>query len=69
MNQDHKAEAKRREERVRTRDVAKLDEAAKTPKIDPERLSKAIRYLSQHPKRQTAGFRTFSAAPDARSRQ
>jgi hypothetical protein len=49
MDQDHEAEAERREERARTRGVA---DAAKTPRIDPERLSKAIRYLKEHPKQQ-----------------
>jgi hypothetical protein len=52
MDQDHEAEAERHEERARTRDVGKLDDAAKTPRIDPERLSKAIRYLKEHPKQQ-----------------
>ena len=52
MDQDHEAEAERREERARTRDVAKIDDAAKNPRIDPERLSKAIRYLKEHPKQQ-----------------
>jgi hypothetical protein len=49
MDQDHEAEAERREERARTRDV---DDAAKTPIIDPGRLNKAIRYLKKHPKQQ-----------------
>jgi hypothetical protein len=52
MDQDHEAEAERHEERARTRDVGKLEDAAKTPRIDPERLSKAIRYLKEHPKQQ-----------------
>jgi hypothetical protein len=52
MDQNHEAEAERREERARMRGVAKLDDAAKTPRIDPERLSKAIRYLKEHPKQQ-----------------
>jgi hypothetical protein len=51
MDQDHEAEAERHEERAGTRDV-KLDDAAKTPRIDPERLSKAIRYLKEHPRQQ-----------------
>jgi hypothetical protein len=52
MSQDHEAEVSRREEPIRPRDAAKLDDAAKTPRIDPERLSKAIRYLQGHPKQQ-----------------
>jgi len=49
MDQDHEAEAERHEERARRRDV---DYPAKTPRIDPDRLSKAIRYLKEHPKQQ-----------------
>jgi hypothetical protein len=51
MGQDHEAEAKRREQSVRTRDAAKPDEACKRGRkhIDPERLYKAIRYLKEHP--------------------
>jgi hypothetical protein len=51
MDQDHEAEPGRREELARTRDAAKPDEAGKRMRkqIDPERLSKAVRYLKQHP--------------------
>jgi hypothetical protein len=42
MDQDHEAEAKRREQSVRTRDAAKPDEACKKARknIDPERLTR-----------------------------
>jgi len=33
-------------------DPQDVDDAAKTLRIDPERLSKAIRYLKEHPKQQ-----------------
>jgi hypothetical protein len=56
MDQDQEAEAERREERARTRDVAKIDDAAKNPRIDPERLNKAIRYLKDHPRQQSGRF-------------
>ena len=54
MDQDHKAEAKRRDELARTRNAAKPDGAGKTAhkQIDPERLGKAIRYLKEHPNQQ-----------------
>jgi hypothetical protein len=57
MSQDHDAEVRRREEPIRPRDAAKLDDAAKTPRIGPKRLSKAIRYLKEHPKQQFGQLR------------
>jgi hypothetical protein len=51
MDQDHEAEATRREELARTRGAAKPDEGQEGTRkqIDPERLSKAIRYRKEHP--------------------
>jgi hypothetical protein len=51
MEQDHEAEAKRREQSAGTQDTAKPDEAGKSARkhIDPERLYKAIRFLKAHP--------------------
>jgi hypothetical protein len=51
MDQDHEAEATRREELDRARDAAKPDEGREPTRkqIDPERLSKAIRYRKDHP--------------------
>jgi hypothetical protein len=58
MDQDHEAEATRREELDRTRDVGKPEVGRNmTPKqIDPERLSKAIRYRKEHPEPQAGRF-------------
>jgi hypothetical protein len=58
MEQDHEAEAKRREQSAGTRDAAKPDEAGKSaPKhIDPEGLYKAIRFLKAHPEQQVRQF-------------
>jgi len=58
MDQDHEAEATQRVELARTRDAAKPDEGReRTPKqIDPERLSKAIRYRNEHPEPQIGRF-------------
>jgi hypothetical protein len=67
MERDHEAEAKRREQSVRTRDAAKPDEAGKRERkhIDPERLYKAIRYLKEHPEEQVRQFplRIFDRGP------
>jgi hypothetical protein len=54
MEQDHEAEARRREQSAGTRDAAKLDEAGESARkhIDPERLYKAIRFLKAHPEQQ-----------------
>jgi hypothetical protein len=56
MNQNHEAEARRREELAR--EAAKPVEAVKTAQtqIDPERLNKAIRYLKEHPQKQMGRF-------------
>jgi hypothetical protein len=51
MEQDHEAEAKRREQSVRTRDAAKPDEACMRG-----RKYKAIRYLKEHPEQQVRQF-------------
>jgi hypothetical protein len=51
LDQINEAEAKRRAELARSQNAAKpakaRDEAPK--RIDPERLSKAIRYIKDHP--------------------
>jgi hypothetical protein len=58
MEQDHEAEAERREQPARTRDAAKPDEAGKSARkhIDPERLYRAIRFLKAHPEQQVRQF-------------
>jgi hypothetical protein len=52
MQQDDAAETKRHDESARTPVAAKKGVTAKKvlEHIDPERLSKAIRYLKEHPK-------------------
>jgi hypothetical protein len=59
MEENHEAEAKRREQSVLARDAAKSDEAGKRVRkhIEPERLYKAIRYLQEHPEQQLRQFR------------
>jgi hypothetical protein len=51
MQENHEAEAKRREQLVLARDAAKSDEAGRRVRkhIEPERLYKAIRYFKEHP--------------------
>jgi hypothetical protein len=67
MEQDHEAEAKRREQSAGIRDAAKPDEAGKSARkhIDPERLYKAIRFLKAHPEQQVRQFqpRIFDGLP------
>jgi hypothetical protein len=67
MEQDHEAEAKRREQSAGIRDAAKPDEAGKSARkhIDPERLFKAIRFLKAHPEQQVRQFqlRIFDHGP------
>jgi hypothetical protein len=49
LDQD-KAEAKRRELAASLRKAKPAKAKARPEQIDPERLSKAIRYLKDHPK-------------------
>ena len=58
MEQDHKAEAERRERSAGTQDAPRPDEAGKSTRkhIDPERLYKAIRFLKAHPEQQVRQF-------------
>jgi hypothetical protein len=58
MEQDHEAEAKRREQSAGTRGAAKPDETGKSARkhIDPERLYKAIRFLKAHPEQQVRQY-------------
>ena len=52
VDQANEAEAKGRAEPARTRNAGKKPDKARKQagQIDPERLSKAIRYLQEHPK-------------------
>jgi hypothetical protein len=58
MEQDHEAEAKRREQSAGTRESARKH-------IDPDRLYKAIRFLKAHPEHQVRQFqlRIFDGPP------